>query len=78
MLWNNLVLLSVWAIMCWYVGAALFFTIYVLSVSIAGGLGIVLFTVQHNFEHSYAMGARPGTTIPAPSKAPVSWCCPAG
>ena len=49
MLWNNLVLLSVWAIMCWYFGAALFFTIYLLSVSIAGGLGIVLFTVQHNF-----------------------------
>ncbi len=56
MLWNNLVLLSVWAIMCWYVGAALFFTVYLLSVSIAGGLGIVLFTVQHNFEHSYATG----------------------
>jgi omega-6 fatty acid desaturase (delta-12 desaturase) len=58
MLWNNLVLLSVWAIMCWYVGAALFFTVYLLSVSIAGGLGIVLFTVQHNFEHSYATGCE--------------------
>ena len=58
MLWNNLVLLGVWAIMCWYCGAALFFTIYVLSVSIAGGLGIVLFTVQHNFEHSYATGCE--------------------
>jgi omega-6 fatty acid desaturase (delta-12 desaturase) len=58
MLWNNLVLLSVWAIMCWYCGAALFFTVYVLSVSIAGGLGIVLFTVQHNFEHSYATGCE--------------------
>ncbi len=56
MLWNNLVLLSVWAIMCWYVGGALYFTVYLLSVSIAGGLGIVLFTVQHNFEHSYATG----------------------
>jgi acyl-lipid omega-6 desaturase (Delta-12 desaturase) len=58
MLWNNLVLLSVWAIMCWLFGAGLFFTIYVLSVSIAGGLGIVLFTVQHNFEHSYATGCE--------------------
>jgi omega-6 fatty acid desaturase (delta-12 desaturase) len=28
--------------------------IYLLTVSIAGGAGIVLFTVQHNFEHSYA------------------------
>jgi acyl-lipid omega-6 desaturase (Delta-12 desaturase) len=58
MLWNNLVLLSVWAIMCWYCGPALFFIIYLLSVSIAGGLGIVLFTVQHNFEHSYATGCE--------------------
>jgi len=54
MLWNNLVLLSAWALMCFEFGAAHFFWIYVLSVSIAGGAGIVLFTVQHNFEHSYA------------------------
>ena len=54
MLWNNLVLLCAWAVMSWYCGAVLFFTIYLLTVSIAGGLGIVLFTVQHNFEHSYA------------------------
>jgi omega-6 fatty acid desaturase (delta-12 desaturase) len=58
MLWNNLVLLSGWAIMCWYCGAALFFTIYLLTVSISGGLGIVLFTVQHNFEHAYATGCE--------------------
>jgi acyl-lipid omega-6 desaturase (Delta-12 desaturase) len=54
MLWNNVALLSLWALMCWACGAALFFSIYLLSVSIAGGVGIVLFTVQHNFEHSYA------------------------
>lgn len=54
MLWNNLVLLSVWAAMCWACGPARFFSIYLLSLSVAGGLGIVLFTVQHNFEHSYA------------------------
>lgn len=54
MLWNNLVLLSIWAVMCWLCGAATFFYVYLLSVSIAGGAGIVLFTVQHNFEHSYA------------------------
>jgi len=54
MLWNNLVLLSVWMLMCWVCGPALFFSIYLLSVSIAGGVGIVLFTVQHNFEHAYA------------------------
>jgi omega-6 fatty acid desaturase (delta-12 desaturase) len=54
MLWNNLVLLSLWALMCWICGAARFFSIYLLSVSFAGAVGIVLFTVQHNFEHSYA------------------------
>ncbi len=54
MLANNLALLSAWIGMCTVCGAAHFFPIYLLSVSIAGGLGIVLFTVQHNFKHSYA------------------------
>jgi omega-6 fatty acid desaturase (delta-12 desaturase) len=54
MFWNNVVLLSVWALMSWACGTALFFTIYIASVAIAGGAGIVLFTVQHNFEHAYA------------------------
>ena len=54
MLWNNVVLLSAWTLMCLEWGMAHFFCIYVLSVSIAGGAGIVLFTVQHNFRHAYA------------------------
>jgi acyl-lipid omega-6 desaturase (Delta-12 desaturase) len=54
MSWNNIVLLSVWAVMCYALGASLFFKIYLVSVSLAGGAGIVLFTVQHNFRHSYA------------------------
>jgi omega-6 fatty acid desaturase (delta-12 desaturase) len=54
MLWNNLVLLILWAVMCWACGVSTFFCIYVLSVSIAGGVGIMLFTVQHNFHYSYA------------------------
>jgi acyl-lipid omega-6 desaturase (Delta-12 desaturase) len=58
MLWNNLALLSIWILMCWACGAAVFFGIYLLSVSIAGGVGIVLFTVQHNFKHSYASGSE--------------------
>ena len=53
---NNLVLFCIWALMCWAIGPALFFSVYVISVSLAGGAGIVLFTVQHNFEHSYASG----------------------
>lgn len=56
MFWNNAVLLGAWALMSWAVGPALFFTVYVISLSLAGGAGIVLFTVQHNFEHSYASG----------------------
>ena len=54
MLANNLVLLSIWALMCHVCGTAVFFSVYVVSVSLAGAVGIVLFTVQHNFEHSYA------------------------
>ncbi len=54
MFWNNVVLLCIWALMCWACGPLLFFSIYLITVSIAGGAGIVLFTVQHNFEHSYA------------------------
>jgi omega-6 fatty acid desaturase (delta-12 desaturase) len=54
MFWNNVVLLSLWVVMCWACGAALFVPVYLMSVSIAGGAGILLFTVQHNFEHSYA------------------------
>jgi len=54
MSWNNVVLLSAWGLMCAEYGMARFFCVYVLSVSIAGGAGIVLFTVQHNFRHAYA------------------------
>jgi omega-6 fatty acid desaturase (delta-12 desaturase) len=58
MFWNNAVLLGIWVLMCWAFGTVLFFTIYLISASLAGGAGIVLFTVQHNFEHSYASDGR--------------------
>jgi omega-6 fatty acid desaturase (delta-12 desaturase) len=58
MLWNNVVLLSVWGLMCLVFGPLLFFTIYIASVSLAGAAGIVLFTVQHNFEHAYASDSK--------------------
>jgi acyl-lipid omega-6 desaturase (Delta-12 desaturase) len=69
---NNVVLLSIFIFMCSTFGTALFFSIYVISVSIAGGAGIILFTVQHNFEHAYAsdtehwhydVGATAGTSF---------------
>jgi len=56
MFWNNVVLLAVWVLMSLWIGPALFFAVYLSSVSLAGGAAIVLFTVQHNFEHSYASG----------------------
>ena len=54
MSWNNIALLSLWALMIWSVGAGPFFVIYLTTVSVAGAGGIILFTVQHNFEHAYA------------------------
>jgi omega-6 fatty acid desaturase (delta-12 desaturase) len=54
MCWNNLVLLTAWALMCFGLGTSLFFVVYLISLSLAGGAGIVLFTVQHNFRHAYA------------------------
>jgi acyl-lipid omega-6 desaturase (Delta-12 desaturase) len=57
-LWNNVALLGVWVLMCHAIGSALFFTIYVISTSLAGAAGIVLFTIQHNFEHAYASDGR--------------------
>jgi omega-6 fatty acid desaturase (delta-12 desaturase) len=51
---NNLVLLGAWVLMAWWLGPALFFTVYLISGGLAGAAGIALFTVQHNFEHSYA------------------------
>jgi omega-6 fatty acid desaturase (delta-12 desaturase) len=56
--WNNVVLLSIWVFMCWAIGTVPFFTIYLISLSIAGGAGIILFTIQHNFEHSYATDSK--------------------
>ena len=58
MTWNNIALLSAWVAMSWLIGPALFFTVYIISGSLSGAAGIVLFTVQHNFEHSYASGDR--------------------
>ena len=54
MFWNNAALLSMVALLSWVFGTALACSIYLLSVSLAGGAGLVLFTVQHNFEHAYA------------------------
>ena len=51
---NNIVLLSIWFAASWYFGTATFFTIYIISLSFAGAAGLIIFTLQHNFEGSYA------------------------
>ncbi|TNF67256.1 MAG: fatty acid desaturase [Gammaproteobacteria bacterium] len=51
---NNILLISIWIILSIYFGAYHFFVLYIASASIGGGMGILLFTVQHNFEHAYA------------------------
>lgn len=51
---NNIVLLGIWFAASWYFGAGTFFTIYISSLVLAGAAGIIIFTIQHNFEHSYA------------------------
>jgi acyl-lipid omega-6 desaturase (Delta-12 desaturase) len=54
MSWNNLVVLGLYVLCAWWLGPAVFFPVYAVSVALAGAAGIVLFSVQHNFEHSYA------------------------
>jgi omega-6 fatty acid desaturase (delta-12 desaturase) len=55
---NNLVLLSAWVLAASYFGIIEFFSIYIVALSLAGAIGIVLFTVQHNFEESYAASSE--------------------
>ena len=52
MCWNNLALLVLWLLLGWALGPLLFALVYVASLSLAGGAGIVLFTVQHNYDHA--------------------------
>jgi len=54
MTYNNIALLSLWFIMCNFIGVLNFFILYTISISIAGGIGLIVFGVQHNFENSYA------------------------
>jgi acyl-lipid omega-6 desaturase (Delta-12 desaturase) len=69
---NNLVLLGALTALCMSAGTSLVLTVFISSLSVAGGVGIMLFTVQHNFEDSYAdnsitwnldQGAMTGTSF---------------
>lgn len=51
---NNIVLLTACYFAGSYFGWAPFLLTYVLVITLSGALGIILFSIQHNFEHSYA------------------------
>ena len=52
---NNLVLLSLWALVATQTAhPRTLFAVYLIGVSLAGGFAIALFTVQHNFEQAEA------------------------
>lgn len=51
---NNIALGCALTAMCMAAGTGLVMAIYLASLSVAGGIGIMLFTVQHNFEDAYA------------------------
>lgn len=53
---NNLTLISLIVLGCLYFGIGPFMLVYLTALSVSGGLGIILFTVQHNFEGAYATG----------------------
>lgn len=52
---NNLVLISLWSAITLWQGPALLL-IYGVALSLAGAGGLILFTIQHNFEGSHATG----------------------
>lgn len=54
MTYNNVILLTIWYLMSQSIGTYNFFIVYTISLSLAGGMGIIFFTAQHNFENSYA------------------------
>lgn len=54
MTYNNVTLILIWIAMSNLIGVSEFFLLYVASTSLSGSLGILTFTVQHNFENSYA------------------------
>ncbi len=65
MTYNNVVLLAGWYLMSLWIGAYNFFVVYVMALSLAGGIGILFFTVQHNFENSYAVGTAEANSLRA-------------
>ena len=64
MFWNNVVLLSAWGLMCWAVGTVLFFTIYLISASLAGGAALFCSPFSIILSTPMRAMANTGTTTP--------------
>ena len=58
MFWNNLGVSSAWVAMSIAIETGLFFAVYLITMAFAGACSIILFTVQHNFEHSYGTDTK--------------------
>ena len=61
MFWNNVVLLSIWALMCWGFGTVLFFAIYLISASLASGVPRVIVPVLSRSRTSTSPGRSTST-----------------
>jgi len=51
---HNIAFIGMWICVCRVFGSGLVVAVGLASIALAGAAGIVLFTVQHNFEKSYA------------------------
>jgi omega-6 fatty acid desaturase (delta-12 desaturase) len=54
LLFNNLCVIGSWAIMSYFLGAGLFFSVYFANLTFSAAIFIYVFFIQHNFEGSYA------------------------
>jgi omega-6 fatty acid desaturase (delta-12 desaturase) len=52
--YNNITLFVIYTLVLLYLNPLLFFSFYIITTALAGGIGILIFTVQHNYEGSYA------------------------
>ncbi|WP_370593355.1 fatty acid desaturase [Cyanobium sp. BSA11S] len=54
LLLNNICVIASWVLLCHWIGAGLFWSLYALVMAASAALFICIFFVQHNFEGSYA------------------------
>jgi omega-6 fatty acid desaturase (delta-12 desaturase) len=54
LLLNNLCVIGSWVLLCHWIGAGLFWSLYSVVMAASAALFICIFFVQHNFEGSYA------------------------